>query len=84
MLPFGEPLSTFIAIKYWMRELRRCRTSYQDEHRSGRSIVLSMPDIIKKSTNCTQGQFRIEYGHINHLIFTTTKIWLTKSHIFYI
>jgi histone-lysine N-methyltransferase SETMAR len=44
----GESAPSFTTIKYWVAEFKRGRTSCQDEHRSGRPMEVTTPEMVKK------------------------------------
>jgi histone-lysine N-methyltransferase SETMAR len=44
----GESAPSFITVKYWAAEFKRGRMSCQDEHRSGRPIEVTTPEMVKK------------------------------------
>jgi histone-lysine N-methyltransferase SETMAR len=44
----GESAPSFTTVKYWAVEFKRGRTSCQDEHRSGRPIEVTTPEMVKK------------------------------------
>jgi histone-lysine N-methyltransferase SETMAR len=64
----GESAPSFTTPKYWAAEFKRGRTSCQDQHRSGRPIELTTPEMVKKMHKMVLDDRRLKVREIADMV----------------
>ena len=64
----GVSAPSFTTIKYWVAELKRNRTSCQDEHRSGRSTEVNTTEMVKKIHKIVLNDRRLEVRELADMV----------------
>ncbi|XP_017482304.1 PREDICTED: putative uncharacterized protein FLJ37770 [Rhagoletis zephyria] len=64
----AESAPSFTAVKYWVAEFKRGRSSCQDEHRSGRPNEVTTPEMVKKIHKAVMNARRLKAREVADIV----------------